>query len=83
MTNILNGIVFKSARIIILTLLILQLSPAQAAKRFTPMTLVSGSQPDLDLEIHNKSRELDLAKTNNLRIRLKPRVKTNQPSQSI
>ena len=54
-------------------LLIIGTMPAQAASRYVSMDLLSGSVTDLDLQINQNSKNLDLAKTSNIRIRIQPK----------
>lgn len=59
---------------IILFLAILMLSPnleALAASKYVPVTFVTGIKPDLELELHEKSFNLDLLKTDAIRARVK------------
>ena len=59
--------------IILLTCFIAGLLPISASKRnrYLPLDLVSGLNPELSLLMHPKSFNLDLLKTQNIRVRLK------------
>lgn len=58
---------------IVLVLIIFTLIPQsiRAASDYIPLQLVSGSNPDLELELHKNSFNLDLLKTANMRVRVK------------
>lgn len=61
----------KKLLVICLSLVFLSPMTAKSASDYTPLNFVSGSLPDLELLINNKSLNLDLAKTANMRLKVK------------
>ncbi len=62
----------KTSLIVICSLILVGLLPSQAARtNYQSLNFVSGVNPELDLQIHEKSLNLDLAKTANLRLRVR------------
>lgn len=59
--------------LILLTCLIVSCLPILASNnlRYTSLDLLSGLDPSLDLQMHEKSYNLDLSRTQNIRVRLK------------
>ncbi len=61
----------KKLLVIFLTLVIFNPLMVKSASDYIPLEFVSGSLPDLDLNINTKSLNLDLAKTANMRLKVK------------
>ncbi len=61
----------KKLLVICLSLVILNPILVKSASDYSSLDFVSGSLPDLELQINNKSLNLDLAKTANMRLKVK------------
>ena len=68
------GVLSRRVTIALLAILLglTSIVPVSAAEpRYLPLDVVSGSNPDVELEINSKSQSLDLTKTDNIRVRVK------------
>ena len=74
----------KKLSLYLIVLFLLAINPANSNNtldRYLPVTFLSGTQPDLELYLHQKSYTIDLAKTQNIRVRIKTRELHNTPSR--
>lgn len=73
-------------RVLVLMVFVLsQFHLVNAASDYVPLELVSGSNPDLELELHKNSFNLNLLKTANMRVRVKVKnlYRTNESIASF